>query len=248
MELCTKFHNLHKEVYEWFEIGFDHFGRTSTAKHTDITQAIYKNIHRNGLFKQETADQTYCEDDGLFLADRFVEGICPQCGYDDARGDQCDSCQLTFSSPTELLHPRCKRNKAHRVSVRPSTHSCLRLDALQPPLEKWMQSARIKGGWGTNAVITDKGDIVEPRMLGDGLRPSAVTRDLSWGVPVPPVGNPEEDAAMAGKVAYVWFDAPIGYPSITANYTDEWERWWKNPKDVELYQFMGKDSEWTIKR
>ncbi|ORY25931.1 tRNA synthetases class I (M)-domain-containing protein [Naematelia encephala] len=242
LELTTKFHKLHADIYKWFEIGFDHFGRTSTPQHTVITQSVYKHIHDNGFFRLETSDQTYCEDDKLFLADRFVEGICPQCGYDDARGDQCDKCSLTFASPTSLINPRCKRNKAHTVSVRPSTHACLRLDKIQPKLEEWMQKARIKGHWGSNAVITDKGEIIEPRMLGEGLRPSAVTRDLKWGVEVPKVGNPEEDKAMEGKVIYVWFDAPIGYPSITAAYTDKWEEWWQNPDDVELYQFMGKDN------
>lgn len=120
-----------------------------------------------------------------------------------------------------------------------------------------MQKARVKGGWGSNAVISDKGEIVEPRMLGEGLRPSAVTRDLKWGVEVPKVGDKDEDEAMEGKVICenmlrsndfklmidVWFDAPIGYPSITATYTDKWEKWWMNPENVELFQFMGKDSE-----
>ncbi len=117
----------------------------------------------------------------------------------DARGDQCDQCAGTFSSPTELLQPRCKRNKAHKLSVRPSTHSCLRLDALQPKLERWLQEARIKGKWASNAVVLANGEIVEPRMKG-GLRPTAVTRDLTWGVPVPKVGIAEEDEAMKGKV------------------------------------------------
>lgn len=106
-----------------------------------------------------------------------------------------------------------------------------------------MKQARLKGNWNSNPVITDKGEIVEPRMLGEGLRPSAVTRDLKWGVEVPKVGVEEEDKAMEGKVIYVWFDAPIGYPSITATYTDKWREWWHNPDDVELYQFMGKDSQ-----
>nr|XP_019012920.1 methionine-tRNA ligase [Kwoniella pini CBS 10737]OCF51701.1 methionine-tRNA ligase [Kwoniella pini CBS 10737] len=243
LELCTKFHKLHTEIYEWFELSFDKWGRTSTPEHTKITQDVYLDLHKNGFFKLETSDQTYCEDDNLFLADRFVEGTCPQCKYDDARGDQCDKCGLTYSSPTELINPRCKRNKNHKVSVRPSTHACMRLDLLQPKLEEWMQKARVKAKWGSNAVITDKGEIVEPRMLGDGLRPSAVTRDLKWGVEVPKTGDVEEDKAMEGKVICEhWFDAPIGYPSITATYTDEWEKWWKNPDNVELYQFMGKDN------
>ncbi|BEJ14107.1 hypothetical protein CspHIS471_0312810 [Cutaneotrichosporon sp. HIS471] len=242
LELTTKFNKLHTEVYEWFELGFDMWGRTSDPAQTEVTQDIYKHIHGNGFFQLETSDQTYCEDDGLFLADRFVEGVCPNCGYDDARGDQCDKCSLTFSSPTELLHPRCKRNKNHKISVRPSTHSCIRLNAIQPRLEEWMQHARVKGKWSSNVVVTDKGEIVEPRMLGEGLRPSAVTRDLKWGVPVPSVGDKEEDDKLKDKVIYVWFDAPIGYISMTKSYTDKWQEWWMNPKNVELYQFMGKDN------
>jgi len=176
-----------------------HYSASSADTHR-VTQDIYKHIHKNGYFQLETADQTYCEDDKLFLADRFVEGECPQCGYDDARGDQCDKCSLTFSSPTELKNPRCKRNKSHKLSVRPSTHACIRLNAIQPKLEDWMQKARVKGKWSSNVVITDKGEIVEPRMLGEGLRPSAVTRDLKWGVAVPKVGNAEEDEKLKDKV------------------------------------------------
>ncbi|KAL1413160.1 methionine--tRNA ligase mes1 [Vanrija albida] len=242
MELTTKFHGLHTEVYKWFDIGFDEWGRTSTPEHTEIVQDIYKHIHKNDFIELQTADQTYCEDDKLFLADRFVEGVCPNCGYDDARGDQCDKCSLTFSSPTELLHPRCKRNKNHKVSVRPSTHACFSMNKVQKDLEEWMQKTRIKGKWAGNVVINDKGEIVEPRMLGDGLRPSPVTRDLKWGVQVPKVGNPDEDKQLEDKVIYVWFDACIGYISITSTYTDKWRDWWFDPDDVELYQFMGKDN------
>lgn len=171
-----------------------------------------------------------------------MEGVCPNCGYDDARGDQCDNCALTFSSPTELKDPRCKRNKSHKVSVRPTTHSCFRLNLVQPKLEEWLQATRVKAKWASNVVITDKGQIIEPRMLGAGLQPSAVTRDLKWGVAVPSVGDPDEDEKLKDKVIYVWFDAPIGYISMTKEYTDKWEQWWQNPDNVELYQFMGKDS------
>lgn len=186
---------------------------------SSITQAIYKNIHNNGFFELVTSEQTYCEDDELFLADRFVEGTCPQCGYDvsvtdarpynridpvqDARGDQCDKCAQTFPSPTFLVNPRCKRNKSHKITVKPTTHSCLRLDAIQPKLEKWLQAARVKGGWQSNPIISDRGEILEPR-LKEGLRPNAITRDLKWGVQVPEVGNADEDEKMKGKVIYVW--------------------------------------------
>ena len=119
--------------------------------------------------------------------------------HQDARGDQCDKCSITFSSPTALIHPRCKRNKAHTISVRPSTHACIALDKLQPRLEEWLREAQAKGKWGNNPVITERGEIIEPRMLG-GLRPSAVTRDLQWGVAVPEVGIPEEDKVLKDKV------------------------------------------------
>ncbi|CDZ98173.1 methionyl-trna synthetase [Phaffia rhodozyma] len=240
-ELCDKFSALHAEIYKWFNISFDYFGRTSTEKQTEIVQDIYLNVRKNGLLLQKSADMTYCEGCSRFLADRYVEGTCPDCGYDDARGDQCDSCTRTFASPIELLKPRCKRDSKHTLVVRPSSHMYMRLDELQPRLEAWIKSAREKGEWDGNVVVNAKGEIIEARMKG-GLRPSPITRDLTWGVAVPETGDAEEDAAMNGKVMYVWFDAPIGYLSLTAQYTDDWEQWWKNPKDVNLYQFMGKDN------
>ena len=131
------------------------------------------------------------------MADRYVEGTCPDCKYDDARGDQCDNCTRTFSSPVELLNPRCKRDKAHKLVVRPSSHMYLRLDVIQPKLEAWIQAARKKGNWDGNVVINAKGEITEPRMKG-GLRPSPITRDLNWGVPVAKTGDKEEDDSMEG--------------------------------------------------
>lgn len=117
----------------------------------------------------------------------------------DARGDQCDNCTRTFASPIELLKPRCKRSVQHELVVRPSSHMYMRLDEIQPKLEQWMEGARVKGEWDANVVINAKGEIVEPRMKG-GLRPSPITRDLSWGVAVPETGDAQEDAAMKGKV------------------------------------------------
>jgi methionyl-tRNA synthetase len=117
----------------------------------------------------------------------------------DARGDQCDNCTRTFASPIELLKPRCKRSSAHKLVVRPSAHMYMRLDVIQPRLEAWLADKRVKGEWDANVVVNAKGEIVEPRMKG-GLRPSPITRDLSWGVAVPETGDAEEDAAMKGKV------------------------------------------------
>ncbi|KZT51735.1 methionyl-tRNA synthetase [Calocera cornea HHB12733] len=238
-ELCDKYHALHKEVYDWFELSFNHFGRTSTPEHTEISQSIYLNLYKNDLLLKETNLQLYCEHDHRFLADRFVEGTCPYCGYEDARGDQCDSCTRPLD-PIELINPRCKIDKSHVVTTRSSDHMYIELDKLQPRLEAWIKESWKKGKWSSNSVINADGQFIDAR-LKQGLRPSPVTRDLKWGVPVPTPEGKED--GMEGKVLYVWFDAPIGYPSITKTWIHEkWEEWWFHPEHVKLYQFMGKDN------
>ena len=226
-ELCAKYNKIHQEVYEWFEIGFDHFGRTPTEKHTEISQAIFKRLNENGFLAQRTTEQPFCEQHGSFLADRYVEGECPRCHYDDARGDQCDKCGHVLD-PFELIKPRCKLDGATPVR-RETTHAYLLLDKLQPEVEKWTAESIAKGEWPKNSkMITES-------WLKEGLKDRGITRDLKWGVPVPLEG-------FENKVLYVWFEACIGYPSITANYTEDWELWWRNPEDVQLYQFLGKDN------
>ncbi|KAF9042651.1 methionyl-tRNA synthetase [Hymenopellis radicata] len=236
--LCDKYHILHKETYEWFDIGFDYFGRTSTEWHSTICQGIYRNLRKNGYLEKQDKEQVYCEGCPKFLADRFVEGICPHCGYEDARGDQCDLCSRTLDA-IELIKPRCMVNKDHKVTTRTSTHNYLKLNEIQPRTEEWIKKSWKAGHWSPNSVINANGEIIDARIKA-GLLPTPLTRDLKWGVKVPI--DSEEDKAMEGKVLYVWYDAPIGYPSITANYTPEWEKWWFNPNDVNLYQFMGKDN------
>lgn len=162
-----------------------------------------------------------------FLADRYVEGTCPNCKYDDARGDQCDSCGKLLNA-VELINPRCKLD-GNAPITKESNHLFLDLSKLQPEIEKAFQASNASGKWSANGVQ------ITQSWLKEGLKPRCITRDLKWGTPVPLDGY--ED-----KVFYVWFDAPIGYPSITANYTPEWEKWWKNPENVKLYQFMGKDN------
>jgi methionyl-tRNA synthetase len=226
-QLCAKYNKIHAEIYEWFEIGFDIFGRTPTKPHTDISQAIFLQLHERGLLAEHTNTQPFCEKHGKFLADRFIEGTCPKCGYDDARGDQCDKCGQLLD-PLELINPRCKVDGATPV-VRETKHTYLRLDELQPKVEEWVTKSIEDGGWSRNAkVITEA-------WLKQGLKERGITRDLQWGVPVPLPG-------YENKVFYVWFEACIGYPSITANYTEDWKKWWHNPGQVQLYQFMGKDN------
>ncbi|CEJ59089.1 Putative Methionyl-tRNA synthetase [Penicillium brasilianum] len=226
-ELCAKYNKIHQEVYKWFNIGFDHFGRTPTQKHTEISQTIFKRLYDNGFLDERTAEQPFCEKHGSFLADRYVEGECPRCHYDDARGDQCDKCGHLLD-PFDLINPRCKLDGATPVR-RETKHIHLLLDKLQPEVEKWSSEAISKGDWPKNSrVITES-------WLKEGLKDRGITRDLKWGVPVP-----LDD--FENKVLYVWFEACIGYPSITANYTKDWELWWRNPENVQLYQFLGKDN------
>ncbi|KAG8753964.1 hypothetical protein FRC11_006932 [Ceratobasidium sp. 423] len=238
-ELCDKYSALHRETYQWFELSFDHFGRTSIPEQTQVCQEAYINLSNNGMLQMQTKAQTYCEGCSKFLADRFVEGTCPHCGYDDARGDQCDSCAKTLD-PVELINPRCLVYRSHKITTRDTAHMYVRLDLVQPRLEEWIKHSWKVGKWSPNSVINSEGEITDSRVKG-GLRPSPITRDLTWGVPVPKT-NDESSALMEGKVLYVWFDAPFGYPSITAAYTKEWKQWWFNQENVRLFQFMGKDN------
>lgn len=196
--------------------------------------------------------QPYCQEHSGFLADRFVEGECSLCHAPDARGDQCDSCgqlmdpfEPESTENTEakatgwLINPRCKRDGS-KPEKRETKHLFLRLDSLSDKIVDWFKDA--SKGWSINATT------ITQSWIDKGLHPRAITRDLSWGVPVPNVeGLNSED--YGSKVFYVWFDACIGYPSITKCYTDgdnldgsNWEKWWKNPDEVELYHFLGKDN------
>lgn len=226
-QLVDKYHTLHAQVYKWFKIGFDHFGRTTTPAQTKICQEIFLDLYNNGFMEERVVRQLWCPKDERFLADRYVEGICPKCGYDDARGDQCDKCGQLLDA-IDLIQPRCKTCNTTPVQ-KDSTHMFLRIDELQKETEEWAKDAATRGGWSANSRhITES-------WFKEGLRPFSLSRDLKWGVPVPLKG-------FENKVLYVWFDAPIGYPSITANYTDEWEKWWRDPENVRLFQFMGKDN------
>ncbi len=223
-ELCDKYYQVHKKIYEWFNISFDVFGRTSTEKHNEITQSIFANLDKNGYIREEDMELMYDPEKDMFLADRFVQGTCPHCQFEQANGDQCDNCGHMLN-PTELVNPVSKLSGATPVK-KVSRHLFLDLPKIKPLLEEWMQTK--SKVWSQNARTMTEG------WLKDGLKPRCITRDLKWGVPVPKKG-------FENKVFYVWFDACIGYISITAKGFEDWKEWWFDP-EVELYQFMGKDN------
>ncbi|AIW90144.1 MULTISPECIES: methionine--tRNA ligase [unclassified Treponema] len=230
-ELCDYYHAIHRDIYHWFNIAFDYFGRTSTPQQTEIVQGIFKDIEKNGFIKEHSMEQLHCAHCNRFLADRYVRGTCPHCGYEDARGDQCEACGKLLE-PTELKAPRCSTCGA-APEPRSTKHLYIDLPGIVPQYEPWMQKASVEGQWSNNAVQMTKG------WLRDGLQERAITRDLKWGIPVPKAG-------FEDKVFYVWFDAPIGYISITKCFTDltgaDWKNWWLEQNDIELFQFIGKDN------
>uniref|UniRef100_A0A672FFK5 Methionine--tRNA ligase, cytoplasmic n=1 Tax=Salarias fasciatus TaxID=181472 RepID=A0A672FFK5_SALFA len=226
-QICDKYHAVHSSIYKWFQIDFDFFGRTTTEKQTEIAQDIFWRLHKRGFLLEDTVEQLRCENCQRFLADRFVEGVCPHCRYPEARGDQCDKCGRLINA-VDLREPQCKVCRQTPV-IRSSKHLFLDLPKLETQLEQWLEKSTSSGDWTANAKQITRS------WLRDGLKPRCITRDLKWGTPVP---HPD----FKEKVFYVWFDAPIGYLSITANYTDQWDKWWKNPHQVELYHFMAKDN------
>ncbi|XP_014220044.1 methionine--tRNA ligase, cytoplasmic [Copidosoma floridanum] len=225
-EICNKYFDIHNDIYRWFNIGFDYFGRTSTPEQTEVTQEIFLRVLEQGYVISNSVDQLLCGNCDKFLADRFVEGTCPGCKYEDARGDQCDGCGHLINA-IELINPRCKVCNS-RPTIKASTQLFLDLPKIEKRLQEWAPT--VTNGWSAVAR-----SVMKP-WLRDGLKQRCITRDLKWGIPVPLDGYRD-------KVFYVWFDAPIGYISITKKYTKEYEQWWK-PKDVDvdLYQFMAKDN------
>jgi len=236
-ELCDYYHAIHSDIYNWFGIAFDHFGRTSTPQQTDITQTMFLDLEKNGHIKEHTIEQLFCPSCNRFLADRYVRGTCPSCGSVDARGDQCEHCGKLLD-PTELKDPRCS-TCGGTPEIRSTSHLYIDLPGILPEYENWMKRTSVDGKWARNALQMTQA------WIRDGLQERAITRDLKWGIPVPRKG-------FENKVFYVWFDAPIGYVSISKCLFDrvspgekaekEWESWWQNPENVELFQFIGKDN------
>jgi methionyl-tRNA synthetase len=230
-ELCDKYYPKHKEIYDWFGIDFDVWGRTSTPNprtdlhtHTTVSQDIFLKLYRNGYLEEREVTQLYCPAIQRFVADRFIQGTCPKCGDISARGDQCDKCQAIYES-TELLDSHLRGDLTAKLELRTSHHLFLRLDLLQDQIRAWFDGVKHK--WAANAVS------VTEDWLTRGLQPRCVTRDMDWGTPLP---DGIQIEGKEHKVMYNWFDAPIGYISIIGIL-----EWWTDPC-VRLIQFMGVDN------
>jgi methionyl-tRNA synthetase len=231
-ELCDEYHAKHKAIYDWFDIDFDYFGRTCTDIHSEITKEIFGKLKENKLINKDYVDQFKCTTCDIFLADRLIVGKCyhPNCNG-EARGDQCDKCG-NLCNALELINPKCK-SCGTSPTLTKSCHYFLDLTSGTKNLQDWIDKSSVEGSWSENTKSITKS------FLDGGLKQRCITRDLNWGVDVPSDGEEE----MNNKVFYVWFDAPIGYISITANFIkDRWAEWWKNPDNVKLFQFMGKDN------
>ncbi|KAG8159600.1 hypothetical protein KVR01_010237 [Diaporthe batatas] len=229
-ELCNRFRKIHADIYQWFNISFNKFGRTTTENQTQITQQIFSRIYENGHLDERITTRLYCEAHQRFLADRYVVGDCPHCGK-GARGDECDSCG-SFEDAIELKNPRCNLNGCGATPVQRDTgHLFFRLDKLQPQVEDFVRESEQQ--WSSNATSQTRG------VLKKGLKERSITRDIKFGTRIP-----TNVPGYENKVIYNWLDAPIGYVSITAEHTDHWRDWWQpqNPDDVQLYHFIGKDN------
>jgi len=223
-EVCDKYFEIHSKIYKWFNISFDCLGRTSSPENKMIVLEIFNKLYEAGFITTDILDQTYCTTCERFLADRFVEGTCPHCDYEHARGDQCERCGKILDA-VDLIDPKCNVCSS-TPEVRKSKHLFIDLPALAPKLKAWIGKAQSE--WTENARTMTQA------WLKEGLKKRCITRDLKWGIPVPKEG-------YENKVFYVWFDAPIGYIGITAESRKDWRDWW-TADDVKLVQFMGKDN------
>ncbi len=241
-EYCAEMHKVQADIAKGFRLSFDHFGRSSSARNRALTQHFAKRLAENGFIEEVTEKQVFSVADDRFLPDRYIEGTCPNCGYDKARGDQCENCTKQLD-PTDLINPRSAISGSTELEVRETKHLYLRQKALKGEISDWIDG---KTDW---PVLTTS---IAKKWLndGEGLQDRGITRDLNWGVPVQFDGAPW--SGMDGKVFYVWFDAPIEYIAATAEWADahgktdaEWERWWRTDKgaaDVTYVEFMGKDN------
>ena len=241
-EYCARLWAVQKGLADGFRLSFDHFGRSSSQRNHRLTQHFAGRLDAAGLIEERMERQVYSHADGRFLPDRYIEGTCPNCGYERARGDQCESCTKQLD-PTDLINPRSAISGSTDLEVRETKHLYLRQSLMRERLREWIDRQE---GW---PILTTS---IARKWLddGEGLQDRGITRDLDWGIPVKRGDAPWP--GMEGKVFYVWFDAPIEYIAATAEWTDAhglgdaaWERWWRTDKgadDVAYVQFMGKDN------
>jgi methionyl-tRNA synthetase len=228
-QVVDKYHYMNKESFEKFGMSFDNYSRTSLPLHHQTAQEFFLELYKKGILKEKTTKQLYCENDKMFLADRYVEGICPVCGSPGARGDQCEKCG-SWLEQTDLIEPKCKICGS-TPTIKDTSHWYLPLGDFQKRLEEWIST---KTHWKENVK-----QYVQS-WFREGLQDRAVTRDLHWGVKVPIEG-------VQGKVIYVWFDALLGYISSTKEWAqkigqpEKWREYWQNP-ETRLIHFIGKDN------
>ncbi len=224
-DIVDRYHALIKKSFEDLGISFDIYSRTTSDIHHDTASEFFRRLYEKGEFIEKSSEQLYDPEAGQFLADRYVTGECPHCHHQGAYGDQCEACGTSLNA-TDLIEPRSAITGAVPV-LKETKHWYLPLDKWEPALRQWILEGHKE--WKTNVYGQCKS------WLDMGLQPRAVSRDLSWGVPVPVEG-------AEGKVLYVWFDAPIGYISNTKELLpDSWETWWKDP-DTRIINFIGKDN------
>jgi len=239
-QYCAEMHELQSKIAAGFRLSFDHFGRSSSAQNHRLTQHFAGRLAEAGLIREVAEKQMYSPTDGRYLPDRYIEGTCPNCGFEDARGDQCDNCTKQLD-PTDLINPRSTISGATDLEERETKHLYLAQSQMRDQLQAWIDS---KTDW---PILTTS---IAKKWLndGDGLQDRGITRDLDWGIPVRK--GTELWPGMEDKVFYVWFDAPIEYIAAAQEWQDagkgsDWERWWRTDKgaqDVTYTQFMGKDN------
>ncbi|MEU5769589.1 methionine--tRNA ligase [Streptomyces asoensis] len=236
-EFCSQQHEAQKAVYDGFALEFDYFGRSSSQQNREITQHFARKLHENGFIEERAIRQVFSIADDRFLPDRYIVGTCPHCGYDKARGDQCENCTRVLD-PTDLIEPRSAISGSSELEVRETKHLFLLQSKLDGEVEAWIDDS--SGEWPHLASS------IARKWLTEGLHDRSITRDLEWGVPVPADTWPE--LAAEGKVFYVWFDAPIEYIGATKEWADlepstrDWKSWWFDASDVQYTQFMAKDN------
>ncbi|MBT6270644.1 MAG: methionine--tRNA ligase [Rhodobacteraceae bacterium] len=241
-EFCEEMHKIQTKVGSGFRLSFDYFGRSSSPQNHKLTQYFAGKLADAGLIEEIIESQIFSIEDERFLPDRYIEGTCPNCNYENARGDQCENCTKQLN-PIDLINPRSAISGSKNLEARQTKHLYLRQSALKDKLDTWINS---KNNW---PILTTS---IAKKWLhdGDGLQDRGITRDLKWGVPVKKGDQPWP--GMEGKVFYVWFDAPIEYIAATSEWAKSlklpdgaWERWWRTDKgaeDVKYVQFMGKDN------